>query len=247
MKIYPKDRWIRYDNLRIFWQKITITAQNFGLFTQAHRSLNSRRNPGNSLPEERSSPQGLGKTADCKIHLDKFKLSDYIQVYMIDTPTFELVEISSPYGKTIQCAKQGNVLIPLTKITKFGLGRIQFPEQAELSKLRQERHGNQRKFSGNREKLRHLERLERLGYNWLRSQGNLKAVRDAGFRDSEEVERKLIEHLLTVGQSVAGASYQFSETDAPLERLHIQSYWQALNDGRNYLTTVIFTSDRNRK
>jgi len=72
---------------------------------------------------------------------------------MTDDTPFEIVEISSLYGKTIQCAKRGNVLISVTKITMFGLGRIQFPEQAELSQLRQERHGNQRKFSKDHEKL----------------------------------------------------------------------------------------------
>ncbi|MDM8549006.1 hypothetical protein QUF72_02965 [Desulfobacterales bacterium HSG2] len=163
---------------------------------------------------------------------------------MTDATPFELVEIPSPYGKTIQCAKQGNVLISVTKITMFGLGRIQFPEQVELSQLRQERHSNQRKFSRDQEKLKRMERLERLEYNWRRSQGNLKAVRDVGLRDSEELVRQLLEHLLMVGQSVSETSYKFSEIDAPLGRLHIQSYWQVLNDGRNYLATVIFMSDR---
>ncbi len=165
---------------------------------------------------------------------------------MTEATPFEIIEISSPYGKTIHCAKQGNILISITKITMFGLGRIQFPQQVELSQLRQERHANQRKFSGNQEKIRRLERLERLEYNYRRSQGNLKAVQDVGLNDSDELVRQLIEHLLMVGQSVSTASYQMSEIEAPLGRLHIQSYWQILNDGRNYLTTVIFMSKRSK-
>jgi len=162
---------------------------------------------------------------------------------MTDDIPFEMTEIASPYGKTVQCAKQGNVLISVTKITMFGLGRIQFPEQAELSQLRRERHRNQRKFSKNHEKLKLLERLERLEYNWRRSQGNLKAVRDVGLRDSEEFVRQLLGHLLTVGQSVSENCYQLSEIKTPSGRLHIQSYWQVLSDGRKYLATVIFMSD----
>lgn len=106
---------------------------------------------------------------------------------MKDAKPFEIIEISSPYGKTVQCAKQENVLISVTKITMFGFGRIQFPEQAELSQLRRERRDNQRKFSMDQEKLKRMKRLERLEYNWRRSQGNLKAVRDVGLRDSEEL------------------------------------------------------------
>jgi len=157
---------------------------------------------------------------------------------------FEIIEISSPYDKTIRCAKRGNVLISVTKITMFGLGRIQFPEQVELSELRQERRANQHKFSRYQEKSRRLKRLERLEYNYRRSQGNLKAVQNVGLNDSDEVVKQLIDHLLMVGQSVSTASYQTSEIDAPLGRLHIQSYWQVLNDGRNYLATVIFMSKR---
>ena len=159
---------------------------------------------------------------------------------------YKIVEISSPYGKTIQCTQRGNVLVSITKITMFGLGRIQFLQQTELLALRQERHANQRKFSRNQEKTKRLERLERLAYNYQRSQGNLKAVQDVGLKDSDEVVRQLIDHLLTVGQSVSTNSYQSSEIDAPLGRLHIQSYWQALNDGQNYLATVIFMSNRSK-
>ncbi|MDM8521426.1 hypothetical protein QUF64_15370 [Anaerolineales bacterium HSG6] len=161
---------------------------------------------------------------------------------MTNATPYEIVEVSSPYGKTIKCAKRGNILISITKITMFGLGRIQFPKQAELAQLRRERHANQRKFSRNQEKARRLERLERLEYNYRRSQGNLKAVQDVGLNDSDEVVRQLIDHLLTIGQSVSTDGYHTSEIDALLGKLYIQSYWQILSDGRNYLATVIFIS-----
>jgi hypothetical protein len=161
---------------------------------------------------------------------------------MTSATLYEIVKISSPYGKTIECTKRGNVLISITKITMFGLGRIQFPEQAELAQLRQERHANQRKFSKNQENIRRLERLERLEYNYRRSLGNLKVIQDVGLNDSDEVVRQLIDHLLTVGQSVSADGYHTSEIDAPLGKLYIQSYWQILSDERNYLATVIFMS-----
>ncbi len=165
---------------------------------------------------------------------------------MTNTTQFEVVGISSPYGKIIQCAQRKNVLISITKIAIFGLGRIQFLEQGELSQLRQERHDDQRRFSRNQEKTKRLKRLRRLEYNYRRSQGNLKAIQDVGLQDSDEVVRQLIAHLLQVGQSASTTSYQFSAIAAPLGRLHIQSYWQALPGGRKYLATVIFMSHRSR-
>lgn len=161
---------------------------------------------------------------------------------MTNATLYEIVDISSPYSKTIKCAKRGNVLISITKITMFGLGQIQFPEQAEIASLRKERYANQRKFSRNQEKIRRLERLERLEYNYQRSQGNLKAIQDVGLHDSDAVVRQMIDHLLMVGQSISMDGYHTSEIDAPLGKLYIQSYWQILSDGQNYLTTVIFIS-----
>lgn len=139
------------------------------------------------------------------------------------------------------------MLISITKITVFGLGQVQFPEQVELSQLRQERHADQRKFSRNQEKTNRLARLERLEYNYRRSQGNLKAVEAVGLNDSDEVVRLITEHLLMIGESVSTAGYQTSNLDGPLGTLYIQSYWQTLSSGQNYLATVIFMSETSKR
>ncbi len=148
---------------------------------------------------------------------------------------FEIVEIQSPLGGIIKCAKQGSVLVPIDKITVFGMGKVEFPERQELDNLKKERRENQREFSKNFNKQKRLEELEKKEHNYQRSQGNLKAILKAGLEVTNAVIDELILHLLNVGNGVMGTKIE--TRFSPL--LIIESCWRVLPSGEKYLTTLI--------
>ena len=92
----------------------------------------------------------------------------------------EIVDFSLKGGRIVQCAKRGQVVIPLNRVTIYGYGRVKFPEREELRQLRKERVKSQRAFSKFPEKQRRLDKLARKEENqrllWHRGTAQNKAM-----------------------------------------------------------------------
>jgi hypothetical protein len=106
---------------------------------------------------------------------------------------FEIVEITATNEQKIDCAKRDLVLIPINKVSIFGVGKVEFREREELENLKLERKDNQSAFSKDEAKVKRLKFLqEGPEYNYKRSQGNLKALLNVGIIDSVENINKII-------------------------------------------------------
>lgn len=156
----------------------------------------------------------------------------------------EIVDFSLKSGRMIQCAKRGQVVIQLNRVTIYGYGRVKFPEREELRQLRKERVKNQRAFSKLPQKQRRLDKLARKEENQRKSQENLQAIKSVGMNDSPEDIQTIIQHLLDVGTTVtastASGAMVRSHIEAPNGRLTVLTGWKIFEDGTIYMTTIHF-------
>ena len=156
---------------------------------------------------------------------------------------FEIVAFELHNGKGVKCITQGAVRIPIDKITVYGLGQVQFPEEKELSQLKNERGRNQRAFAtfSKPDRLKVLERRQR---NQTQSLGNLRSLVHVGMSNSIEDIKTIISHALAVGATVevstAGGLMYRSELDALRGPLTVLSGWKILDDGTKLMTTIKF-------
>lgn len=156
----------------------------------------------------------------------------------------EIVDFSLKSGRIVQCAKRGQVVIQISRVTIYGFGRVNFPERKELEQLRKERRRNQAAFSKVAEKRRRLDKLARKEENQRKSRENLQAIKRAGMNDSAEDIQLIIQHLLDVGATViastSGGAMFRSQIKAPNGRLTILTGWKIFSDGTIYMTTIHF-------
>ncbi|WP_158516614.1 hypothetical protein [Scytonema hofmannii] len=153
------------------------------------------------------------------------------------------MEITAPNGQIIPCAKRGSVLIPISKVAVFGMGKVEFPEREELELLRADRRADQRAFSKNQTKVKRLRFLEEgPEYNYKRSQGNLKVLLNVGMVDSVDNVNEIISHLLDIGATITVDTRvrHPSRLEAPNGQMKVVSTWKILEDGTKYLTTLHF-------
>lgn len=162
---------------------------------------------------------------------------------------FEIIEILLPTGQEVQCVKQESVLIPIAKVTVYGMGgsQVTSAELTELEQLKWERRTNQRAFreSG---KLDRLHELQRKQDNQRKSLENLAALLESGLFVADEDIRKIMTHLLECGAmvtaSTSGGDMVRSRLSAPKGLLTIQTGWKVLDDGMRYMTTIHFLSTK---
>ena len=156
---------------------------------------------------------------------------------------FETVEITAPNGQIILCAKKGSVLVPISKVSIFGMGKVEFPEREELERLKADRRAEQRTFNKDQTKVKRLKFLEEgPEYNYKRSQGNLKVLLNVGMVDSVENLNKIISHLLDIGATVTVDTRlrHPSRLKAPNGQMKVVSTWKILEDDTKYLTSLHF-------
>jgi hypothetical protein len=156
----------------------------------------------------------------------------------------EIVDFSLKSGRIVQCAKRGQVLIQLDRVTIYGFGRVKFAEREELEQLRKERRRNQAAFSKVPEKRRKLDKLARKEENQRKSRENLQAIKRAGMIYSAQDIQIIIQHLLDVGTTVtastAGGAMLRSQIKAPNGGLTILTGWRIFGDGTIYMITIHF-------
>ncbi|MCE7982288.1 MAG: hypothetical protein DYG89_13920 [Caldilinea sp. CFX5] len=162
---------------------------------------------------------------------------------------FEVVEILLPTGQAVQCIRQESVLIPIAKVTVYGMGgsSVTDEELAELEQLKQERRTSQRAFRES-SKLDRLHELQRKQDNQRKSLENLAALLESGLFAIVEDIRKIMVHLLecgaTVTASTAGGDMVRTQLPAPRGSLTVQTGWKVLDDGTRYMTTIHFLSPK---
>lgn len=147
---------------------------------------------------------------------------------------FEVIEILLPTGQVVQCIKQEAVLIPIAKVTVYGMGKslVTSEELAELEQLKRERRTNQRAFreSG---KLDRLHELQRRRDNQRKSLENLAAPLETGLFVTGEDIRQIMAHLLECGAAVttstSGGEMVRTQLPAPRGLLTIQTGWKVLD------------------
>ena len=152
----------------------------------------------------------------------------------------KVIEVTAQAGTTVRCAKLGRVLVPLGKVERYPMGKIQRWDEDELRRLQALKQARRKEYDADPANEARLARLKRDKHNCQRSQEMFASIRSVGMTDSFEDIVKLVRALLAVGQEViAGATdARPVEIEAPLGMLGIHSKWRSLPDGTRYLTTI---------
>jgi hypothetical protein len=153
---------------------------------------------------------------------------------------FETIQLQIDLETTILCAKKGNVLISITKISEYAMGKVAIYPQKELKELQYLKQHSRKQYDQNPNNEKRLQQIKRLKHNYERSIAMLKVIESLGLNDSQETINIIIEHFLNIGQSINienRINYK-SEIIAPLGILIIESTWKILPDHQNYLVTI---------
>jgi hypothetical protein len=154
--------------------------------------------------------------------------------------SFDHEEFTAPAtGKVIKAAVSGNAAVPLGKVEIFGRGGSgdYKKEKLELNLLKQK---DRKKFDADPANAKRLEELRVLVKNHDRSTDLGANFEKIGLPNTPESNRKIIDHLLEVGQKIDSSNRLWfsSELEGPKGTLKIESTWRLLPDGRAYLSTI---------
>jgi len=154
----------------------------------------------------------------------------------------EIVDVQAPNGKTIACAKQGSVLVPIDKVAIYAMGKVKKYPEDELRRLQELKQKNRKSFDANPENKRRLKEIMKLKYNDERSQEMLESIKKIGIADSVDGISPIIAHLLSVGEEVDVQSpvRHPGKLEGPLGNLKVLSTWTVLPDGMRYLSSMNF-------
>jgi hypothetical protein len=153
---------------------------------------------------------------------------------------FETIEFPIDLEKKVLCAKKGKVLISITKISEYTMGKVAIYPQSELRELQYLKQHSRKQYDQNPNNEKRLQQIKKLKHNYDRSLAMLKVIQSVGLNDSQETVNLIIEHLLNVGQSITlnnRVNYK-SQIIAPNGTLIIQSTWKILPDNQHYLVTI---------
>lgn len=134
------------------------------------------------------------------------------------------------------------MLIPVTKISIYAMGKVSAYPKQELAELQAFKQNNRKVFDSDSNNERRLLEIKKLKHNYERSQAMLSSVLSMGFDDSATTVNTIVEHLLEIGQSIneVNCKNYKSEIVTPRGILLVISTWKVLPRGERYLTTINF-------
>jgi len=152
----------------------------------------------------------------------------------------EIVVVQASNGKTITCAKQGSVLVPIDKVAIYAMGKVKKYPEEELRQLQELKQKDRKRFDASRENEWRLKEIKNLKHNYERSQEMFESIKKSGLADSVDGISTIIAHLLFVGEEVDVQSpvRHPSKLEGPLGNLKVLSTWTVLPDGMRYLSSL---------
>lgn len=158
---------------------------------------------------------------------------------------FEVIQFQVKTGKTVACARRGKVLVALTKVEIYAMGKVAMYPYEELRELQQMKQTARKGFDHNPENEERLKKIKDLKHNYERSQAMLKAIKSVGLTDAVDDINMIILHLLSVGERVTvetRVDYP-SIIEGRNNQLKVFSTWIVLEDDIKYLSTIRFTPE----
>lgn len=120
------------------------------------------------------------------------------------------------------------------------MGQVAMYPQEELRQLQQLKQESRKEFDKNLENEHRLNQIKKLRHNYERSQSMFISIQQVGLTNSAEYIKKIISHLLDIGEQVTLESrvdYP-SKIEGSRGRLRILSTWVILPDETKYLSTI---------
>jgi len=154
----------------------------------------------------------------------------------------EIVDVQASNGKTITCAKQGSVLVPIAKVAIYAMGKVKKHPEEELRQLQELKQKDRKRFEANPENKRRLKEVKMLKHNYERSQELFESIKEIGFSDSVEDISTVVKRLLSFGEQVDIQSpvRHPGKLEGPLGKMKVLSTWAVLPDGTRYLSSINF-------
>lgn len=148
-----------------------------------------------------------------------------------------------PDGQVKQVARKGVSIVEIGKVEIFPRGKS-VPWTNELaqerSALKQFRQNDRKTFDANPDNIERIRRLDRLEYNYKRSNEMAATLLKAGIPDTPAANAKIIDHLLDVGQNINSKNrvdYRsvISGSDGDVK---VYSTWKLTPEGNAYLSSL---------
>lgn len=153
---------------------------------------------------------------------------------------FETIEFAVDVEKNVLCAKKNNILISITKISEYAMGKVAIYPHNELKELQYLKQNSRKQYDQNHNNERRLQQIKKLKHNYDRSIAMLRVIQSVGLNDSQYTINLIIDHLLNIGQSITienRVNYK-SQIIAPNGILIIESTWKILPNNQCYLVTI---------
>jgi len=150
-----------------------------------------------------------------------------------------IVDFKLANGSMTKVAKREDVIVQLDKVQKYARGKS--PDVSdELRTLQKFKQQNRKAFDANPENQKLLDALKGKKHNFDRSVDLGKKLESIGLKDTARNNRKLVEHLLDVGETVTPENRLWvpSVFNGPSGQIKVESTWKILENGDKYLTTL---------